>query len=99
MELVGDLLADQGGVTADAVVDDQLDLDHILYGFVYDLERILDYLRIHHAGDHSDKREGPYVISAKYDWLILAATIPLCSFFPWISKTNPQKTRPVEVGI
>jgi hypothetical protein len=35
MEPIGDLLGDQGGVAAGAVVDDEVDLDLVLYGLVY----------------------------------------------------------------
>ena len=52
MEPVGDLLGDQGGVAAGAVVDDEVDLDLVLYGLVHDFCRVLDHLRIQHAGDH-----------------------------------------------
>ena len=58
MEPIGDLLGDQGGVAAGAVVDDEIDLDLVLYGLVYDLCRVLDHLRIQHAGDHLVEREG-----------------------------------------
>jgi len=34
MEPICDLLGDQGGVAAGAVVDDEVDLDLVLYGFV-----------------------------------------------------------------
>ena len=45
MEPVGDLLGDQGGVAAGAVVDDEIYLDLVLYGLVHDLNGILDHLR------------------------------------------------------
>jgi hypothetical protein len=46
------LWAIRGSVAAGAVVDDQIDLDLVFLGFVYDLGRVLDHLRIQHAGDH-----------------------------------------------
>ena len=52
MQAISDLLGDQGGVSAGAVVDDQVDLDLVLYGLVYDFRRIFDHLRIQHARDH-----------------------------------------------
>ena len=58
MEPVGDLFGDQGGVAAGAVVDDEIDLDLVLYGLVHDFGRVLDHLRIQHAGDHFVEREG-----------------------------------------
>ena len=58
MQPFGDLLSDQGGVAASAVVDDEIDLEPVPYGFVYDFGRILDHLRIQHAGDHFVEWEG-----------------------------------------
>ena len=58
MEHFGDLLGDQGEVAAGAIVDDEVDLDLVLHGFVHDFCRILDHLRIQHAADHFVKREG-----------------------------------------
>jgi len=52
MKPVGDLLGGQGGVSAGAVVNDQVDLDLVLLGFVHDLGRVFDHLRIKHARDH-----------------------------------------------
>jgi hypothetical protein len=43
MEPVGDLLGDQGGIAADAVVDDEVDRDLVVYGFVYDSCRVIDH--------------------------------------------------------
>ena len=54
---------------------------------------------IQHAGDHFVKREDPYVIPPKYDWLISAAAIPSGSFISWIRKMDPQETGPVEGGV
>ena len=53
MEPFGDLLSDQGGVAAGAVVDEEIDLDLVLDSLVHDFGRVLDHLRIQHAGDHS----------------------------------------------
>ena len=58
MDPFADLLGDQGGVTPGAVVDDEIDLAHGLYGFVHDFCRVLDHLRIQHAGDHFVEWEG-----------------------------------------
>ena len=58
MQPVGDLLGDQGGVAAGAVVDDEVHLDLVLYGFVYDFCRVLDHLRIQHARGHFVEGEG-----------------------------------------
>ena len=58
MEPFGDLLGDQGGVAAGAVVDDEVDLDLVLYGLVYDFGRVLDHLRIQHPRDHFVEWEG-----------------------------------------
>ena len=58
MEPFGNLLGDQGGVAAGAVVDDDIHLDLILLGLVYDLGRVLDHFRIQHARDHFIEREG-----------------------------------------
>ena len=52
------LLGDQGGVAAGSVVDDEIDLDLILYGLVHDFGRVLDHLRIQHAGDYFVEQEG-----------------------------------------
>ena len=52
MEPVSDLLGDQGGVAASAVVDNQVHLDLVFYSLVHDLNGILDHLRIQHAGNH-----------------------------------------------
>ena len=52
MEAIGDLLADQGGVAANAAVDDEINLNLPLYGFIYDFCCLLDHLRIQHARDH-----------------------------------------------
>jgi len=46
MEAIGNLLGDQGGVAAGPVVDDQVGLNLVLYGLVYDFCRVLDHLRI-----------------------------------------------------
>ena len=48
MQPVGDLLGDQGGVAADAVVDNQVHLDLAFYRLVHDLNEILDHLRVEH---------------------------------------------------
>jgi len=48
----GDLLGDQGGVAAGAVVDDEIHLGLVLYGLVHDFCRVLNPLRIQHAADH-----------------------------------------------
>ena len=58
MEPIGDLLGDQGGVAAGAVVDDEIDLDLVLNGLVYNFSRVLDHLRIQHARDHFSEGEG-----------------------------------------
>jgi len=58
MQPVGDLLGDQGGVAAGAVVDNEVHPDLVFYGLVHDLYGILDHLRIQHAADHFVKREG-----------------------------------------
>ena len=52
MEPAGDLLGDQGSIAAGAVVDDEVDLDLVLYGLIHDFGRVLDPLQIQHAGDH-----------------------------------------------
>ena len=46
MEPISDLLGDQGGVSAGAVVDNEVHLDLVLYSLVQDLNGILDHLRI-----------------------------------------------------
>ncbi len=46
-----DLPGNQGGAASGAVVDDQADLDLVFLGLVYDPGRVLDHLRIEHAGD------------------------------------------------
>ena len=58
MEPVGDLLGDQGGVAACAVVNDEIHTYFILYDFVHDLNGIFDHLRIQHAGNHFVEWEG-----------------------------------------
>jgi hypothetical protein len=58
MEPVSDFLGDQGGVAAGAVVDDEVDLDLVLYGLVYDFRCIFEQFRIQHAAEHFVKREG-----------------------------------------
>ncbi len=58
MDSVIDLLGDQGGVAAGAVVDNQVNLDLVLHGLVHDFSGILDHLRVQHAADHFVKREG-----------------------------------------
>jgi hypothetical protein len=57
MEPVSDLLGDQGGVAAIAVVDDEVDPDLVFYGLVYEFSRVLDHLRIQHVADHFVKKE------------------------------------------
>ena len=52
MEPICDLLGDQGRVAAGAVVDDEIDLDLVLYCLVYDFCRVLDHLGIQHPRDH-----------------------------------------------
>jgi hypothetical protein len=52
-EPFGNLLYDQGGVAADSVVDDEIDLEFVLLGLVHDFGRVLDHLRIQHARGHS----------------------------------------------
>ena len=41
MEPIDVLFCDQGGIAAGAVVDDQVDLDLVLDGFVHDFSRVL----------------------------------------------------------
>jgi hypothetical protein len=48
MEPIADLLGDQGGVAASAVVDDEINLEPGLHGRVYDFCHVLDHLRIQH---------------------------------------------------
>jgi len=38
-----------GGVATDAVADNQIQLDLVLYGFVQDFSRVLDHLRSQQA--------------------------------------------------
>ena len=57
MEPFGDLLGDQGGIAAGAVVDDEVDQDLVLYGLVYDLRDVLNHLWIQHARDHFIERK------------------------------------------
>ena len=45
MEPVSDLLGDQGGVAAGAVVDDEVHLDLVFYSLVHNPIGILDHLR------------------------------------------------------
>ena len=52
MKSVSDLLGDQGGVAAGAVVNDEVHLDFVFCSLVHDLNGILDHLRIQHAGNH-----------------------------------------------
>ena len=59
MEPFGDLFGDQGGVASGAVIDDQVDLDLVFWGLVYNLGRVLDHLRIQHARNHFVEREHP----------------------------------------
>ena len=47
-----------GGVAADAVDHDEIDLDLVFYGLVHDFGRVLDHLRIQHVWDHFVEREG-----------------------------------------
>ena len=58
MEPLADLLGNQRGVAAGAVVYDEIHMDLILYGLVYDFWCVLHHLRIQHAGDQFLKREG-----------------------------------------
>jgi hypothetical protein len=58
MESICHLLGDQGGVAAGLVVDDEIDLDLLLYGLVHDFCLVFDHLRIQYAADHFVKREG-----------------------------------------
>ena len=57
------LFGDQGVFVAGAVVDDEIHLDLVLYGFVYDFGRVLYHLQIQHTGKHFVKRE--YFMSQK----------------------------------
>ena len=45
IEPVGDLLGDQGGVAAGAVVDNEVHLDLLFYSLVHDFNGILDHFR------------------------------------------------------
>ena len=56
VEPVGDLLGDQEGVAAGAVVDDETNLDLVLYAFVHDFLRVLDPFRIQHPREHFLKK-------------------------------------------
>jgi hypothetical protein len=58
MEPFGDLLGDQAGVAAGAVVYNEVHLDLILYGLIHNQNGIFDHFRVQHAGDHFVKREG-----------------------------------------
>ena len=58
MEPIGDLLRNQWGVAAGAVVDDEVYLDLVLFGLIYDFGRVLDHLRIKHSRDHFVEWEG-----------------------------------------
>ena len=53
-----DLLCDQGGVAAGAVVDDEVHLDLVFYSLGHDLNAILDHLRVQHAAEQFVKHEG-----------------------------------------
>ena len=66
MEPVGDLLGDQGGVAAGAVVDNEVHLDLVFYSLVHDLNGILDHLRTkcfasEEAIKPSQQRPGPTI--------------------------------------
>ena len=58
MELLRDLLDNQGGVAAGAVIDDEIHLEPIIKGRVYDLGSILNHLRVQHSWDQLVKGEG-----------------------------------------
>ena len=58
MKSVGDRLGDYRGIAAGAFIDDEIYLDLVLHGFIHDFGRILNHLRIHHAGDQFVEREG-----------------------------------------
>jgi hypothetical protein len=55
---IGDLLGDEGGVVAGAVVDNEVPLSFVFYSLVHDLNSMLDYFGTLHARDHIFKREG-----------------------------------------
>jgi hypothetical protein len=45
-------------IAARAVVDDEVDLDFVFYGLVYDSCSVFVHFRIRYAGDHFVEREG-----------------------------------------
>ena len=56
---ISNLLGDQRGVAVGAVVDDQVDMELVLLGLVYNLDRVLDHLRSSRAGTFFSKGNSP----------------------------------------
>ena len=52
MEPFCNLLSDQRGVAASAVVDNEVQLDLFFYGLIHNPSSVFDHLRIQHAAHH-----------------------------------------------
>ena len=62
MDPLGDLLGDQEGVAAGAVVDNEVHLDLVFYSLVHDLNGILDHLRVEHKSVNFPLRSPPRTV-------------------------------------
>jgi hypothetical protein len=58
MEPGCNLLGDIGSVARVPLVDNEVDLDLVLYGFIHNFSGILDHLRVQHSADRLVNREG-----------------------------------------